>query len=199
MKLVVIADTHGAFRPLFEQHKDKIAEANLVCILGDMYRLEVQLLYDFVKVPIIAIHGNHDVEDTYSGMDIYMLHQSSVMLSNGLVVAGFEGSSKYKPSQIYGVTQDESIEECIKIPICDILVCHDGPLGYCGDIHDVAHCGLKGITDYINRVQPKILFYGHHHKNRNYKIGNTDCYNVYELGMFDIEDGKVVNYTSYNL
>lgn len=199
MKLAVIADTHGALRPLFEQHKDKIAEANLVCILGDMYRSEVQLLYDFVKVPIIAIHGNHDVEDTYSEMDIYMLHQSSVMLSNGLVVAGFEGSSKYKPSQIYGFTQGESIEECIKIPICDILVCHDGPLGYCGDIHDVAHCGLKGITDYINRVQPKILFYGHHHKNRNYKIGNTDCYNVYELGMFDIEDGKVVNYTSYNL
>ena len=199
MKLAIVADTHGAFRPLFEQHKDKIAEANLVCILGDMYRPEVQLLSDFVKVPIVAIHGNHDVEDTYSGMNIYMLHQTAAELSNGLTLAGFEGSSKYKPSQVYGFTQEESLVECNKIPICDILLCHDGPLGYCGEVNDIAHCGLQGITDYINRVKPKILFYGHHHKNRNYKIGDTDCYNVYELGIFDIEDGKVVNYTNYNL
>ena len=55
------------------------------------------------------------------------------------------------------------------------------------------------MTDYITRAKPKLVFFGHHHKNTNFKIGNTDCYNVYELGIFNIEDGKVVSYQNYNL
>lgn len=114
-------------------------------------------------------------------------------------MVGFEGSSRYKPSQIYGYTQDESVKRCSELPICDILLSHDGPRGYYGNIHEDAHCGLQGITDYITRAKPKLVFFGHHHKNTNFKIGNTDCYNVYELGIFDIEDGKVISYQNYNL
>lgn len=199
MKVAIVADTHGGFKPLFDRYKDKIAEANLVCILGDMYRGEVQLIVDFVNVPIVAIHGNHDDENTYKDLGIYMLHETVAELSNGLSIVGFEGSSRYKPSQIYGYTQDESVKKCSELPICDILISHDGPRGYCGNILEDAHCGLQGITDYIIRAKPKLVFFGHHHKNTNFKIGNTDCYNVYELGIFDIENGKVISYQNYNL
>lgn len=198
MRIAIIADTHGAFLPLFNQHKGEIATADLICILGDMYKNEVQLVADFISVPIVAIHGNHDNMDTYNNKNVYMIHKIKVELNDELTMTGFEGSSKYKITQLYGYTQEESIKECNTLPICDILISHDGHFGYCGDKRDNAHCGLKGITNYIKKAKPKLVFFGHHHKNRNFKIGHTDCYNVYELGIFDIENGKVVNYQNYN-
>lgn len=197
MRVVIITDTHGCFRQLVDKYKSQLY-GDLVLVLGDLSRADAQLVDSLFNVPILVIHGNHDIPDTYTNTNMIDLHLQLVEAGTALIT-GFQGSSKYKPLQSYGYTQDESKDECIKIPRCDILMCHDGPLGYCGDIHDDAHSGLIGIRNYIEQYKPSLVFFGHHHKNRHFQIGPTDCYNIYEIGIFDIVDNKVVSYRNYNL
>ena len=199
MKIAVIADTHGVFRELFNRYKDELAQVNIVFLLGDFYKSEIQIMNEFFKVPMIGIHGNHDDIDVFEGSKVIDVHSVLVELNNDILVTGFQGSSKYKPSQYYGYTQDEAKQAIKSLSKADILISHDGPMGYCGDKNEPAHCGLQAITDYILQYQPKIVFFGHHHKNRQFNIGPTACFNVYEIGIFDIENNAVVNYKNYNL
>ena len=62
MKVAIVADTHGGFKPLVDLYKDKIAEVNLVCILGDMYRSEVQLLVDFGTLSTVGQLASLDID-----------------------------------------------------------------------------------------------------------------------------------------
>ena len=53
------------------------------------------------------------------------------------------------------------------------------------------------VAPAIKKYKPKTLFFGHHHKNRYFKISHTDCYNIYGLGIFNIEKGKVIDWLCY--
>ena len=199
MKVAVIADTHGSFRELFNRYKDELAQVDIVFILGDCYKTEIQMMNEFFKVPMIGIHGNHDDIDVFKDSKVIDIHSVLVELDNDILVTGFQGSAKYKPSQYYGYTQNEAKQAIKSLSKADILISHDGPFGYCGNKKELAHCGLKAITDYIRKYQPKIVFFGHHHKNNHFNIGSTVCFNVYEICIFDIENNVVVNYKNYNL
>lgn len=195
MKIVVIADTHGLAQIILDNHKDLLINIDLVILLGDMYNFEIDIIVNtFKNIPIIGIHGNHDDINLFDNTNIIDIHKSKY-IQNHISFCGFQGSSKYKSSQIYGYTQEESIKEIFNMPVCDILICHDGPFGYFNNTQ--SHCGLKGIYKYIKKYKPKTLFFGHHHKNRYFKISHTDCYNIYGLGIFNIEKGKVIDWLCY--
>lgn len=195
MKIAIITDTHGIARPLLEQYQDKLVNIDIVFLLGDYYSAEIQLINSIFQVLLLGIHGNHDDINVFNNSNVINIHNTQVKLSNNITISGFQGSSKYKPTQYYGYTQKEAQQEIKDLPKSDIFISHDGPMGYCGDIRDNVHCGLKAITDYIKKNQPKLVFFGHHHKNMHFQIGNTDCYCVYELGIFDIDNQ--LNVTSY--
>lgn len=200
MKVAVIADTHGIAKAVIDKYKDKLTNINLVFILGDLYKAELLFVDDYFKdIPIIGVYGNHDDVNSFIGTRIYNANLIPIRLNTGTAITGLQGSSRYKPTQYYGYNQRESIEVASKLPKADILISHDGPFGYCGDENDDAHCGLRGINKYIEKNKPSILFYGHHHKNKHYTIDNTDCHCVYELGIFEIENNKVLSYENLNL
>lgn len=192
MKIAVFTDTHGIMTKLLELYPN--IEADLVFVLGDLYNTEAKMIDNLFKVPILGIHGNHDDERTFNETSILDIHNCLVE-ADDMTILGIQGSHRYKPTQIYGYTQQEAINIFKQLPKTNILLCHDGPYN---ENQDDAHCGLKGITEYINKNQPDIFIYGHYHKNQHYKINNTDCYCVYELVVFEIENNKVISYQNYN-
>lgn len=194
LRAVVIADTHGRFSQLIEKQRDNLRVIDMVLLLGDIYENELAQITDIFKVPIIGVYGNHDTNDTFDRFHIQNIHKS-IYTKERTVFCGFQGSLKYKDSQEFGYTQEESIKECSDLSTCGILISHDGPFGYYAN-NDV-HKGLKGIYKYIKKHKPKTVFFGHQHKNRHFMIGNTDCYNVYGIGIFNIENGRVTDWISY--
>ena len=197
MKIVVIADTHGVLNELIRRYKNQMSNADIVFVLGDITNSEAHVISSMYNVPILGVHGNHDTNDTFYDSDIIDV-DSTLYTFNNLTITGFQGSSRYKPSQIFGYDQNESLDHSTKLECANILISHDGPYGYCGDTQDDVHCGLKGINAYIKRVNPYVVFFGHHHKNNYFKINDTHCFCVYEIGIFNI-DGDSISYTNLNL
>lgn len=193
MKILVIADTHGALNNILNNCKEEL-NVDLVILLGDIYRNELLIIDElFKEIPIIGIYGNHDIENLYERTHIKNIHKQ-LYYTNNISIIGFQGSIKYKPNQLFGYTQEESIQEFKDLINCDILCCHDGPYKY-GD--NDAHIGLKGITKYIKKHKPKILLFGHHHKNNYFKLKHTECYNIYGISIFNMDKTKILNWTCY--
>ena len=194
IKILVFADLHGGLNALLDKYT--LETPDLIFILGDLCDAEAKKIDAMFKdIPKLGIHGNHDTETVFEQTqitDIFGIFAESDEFS----VTAMQGSSRYKPSQYYGYTQDESIEACKKLRKASIFLSHDGPYD---KNKDDAHCGLQGIDWYIKNNQPDIFMYGHHHKNQHYQIGNTDCYCVYEIALFTIENNKVIDVKNFNL
>jgi Icc-related predicted phosphoesterase len=99
-------------------------------------------------------------------------------------LTGMSGSSRYKQDKSYPmVTQEESLEIFEKMEKADVLISHDSAF----NIHSKEKNkeGLKGITEYINKHQPKLHMYGHHHQFHSYKIKDTLCICNFRLGIIE--------------
>lgn len=183
MKIVAIADTHGAISQWMDTCKDDILDADCVVVLGDICDYELKAIDSLFDVPIFGVYGNHDVPGAFDDTKIINVHKNPQTIFNRSII-GFQGSVKYKQSQIFGYTQEESVHECLDMSKCSILIAHDAPFGY--GAKDNAHLGLKGLYEYVCKRQPDIMLFGHHHKNRYFRIKNTDCYNIYGIRILNI-------------
>ena len=208
MKIAVYADTHGIAKAILNEYKTKtgysiektdVEPIDLVCLLGDHSEYDVELISQhYLGTPIIGVYGNHDIRDLYLGTNVANIHKQ-LYKHNNVSFTGFQGSHRYKQSQIYGYTQKEVLNEFWDLPKADILLCHDGPYGEYYRFVDDAHCGLKGFNKYIKYNKPKIMLFGHHHDNLHFQVYNTDCYCIYGCGILTINDYKVTDIKHYNI
>ena len=67
-------------------------------------------------------------------------------------------------------THEESIDLANKMESADILVYHDK--SFITDNHNMAHDGLKGVTEYIYKHNIALHIHGHLHENyaENYYV-----------------------------
>jgi Icc-related predicted phosphoesterase len=66
------------------------------------------------------------------------------------------------------------------IPDCDIIVSHGPPFGY-GDYspYEQQQCGSQAFVDAIDRIQPKLVVFGHIHEGSGkYERGQTTLINA---------------------
>ena len=137
----------------------------------------------------VGIYGNHDVYETLNGV-ICFDHK---LLGSKFTYTGFNGSHKYKPTQIFGYNQMDSIQQSTSLPRADVLFSHDGPFNR---EQDDAHCGLKGIDKYIQDNKPKTVIHGHLHKPNHYTykyfLSSAEVYCVYQLAVVDFNDDGTV-------
>lgn len=194
MNFLVITDTHGIFNAVYNRYKDQIGDVDVVVLLGDHSNTDYRQIEAYFEGKLIFyVNGNHD--SPYDSPCGICLHKQ--VAGPYPRFAGLSGSHKYKPSQYYGYEQNESVQVAKEIPQADILFAHDGPKGY-GLVEDGAHEGLKGILWYIKHHKPKTVIYGHHHKTNHYFIGDTKCFCVYQLALFNIDNnGKVLNVKTF--
>lgn len=178
IKILVIADTHRSLRDEQEKIIDKVREiSDVVITLGDV-PFE-GLLY--IK-PDYGVLGNHD---SFGLLGTWDIHEKVVEV-NGVTLAGFQGSSRYKDGNFPMYSQKESLD--LVIPKADILVSHDCLYH---NILDDAHTGLKGITQYLDKYKPFLHIHGHHHKQEVYRYEETTVVSIYKCSLIEVINDTV--------
>lgn len=130
-------------------------------ILGDLSGRDLKRVKESVTCPIYGIVGNHNGYDELIYHGIEDIH-NKVINVNGISIAGWRGSIKYKDVDYPSFTDDESKQFAKMLPYADILISHDSPKYFHGK--DFAHSGLFGISEYLKEKRIPLNLHGHHHE-----------------------------------
>jgi uncharacterized protein len=132
---------------------------DLVLCLGDLDHHALEPL-GRARVPKLGVHGNHDDGGEFTGLGIQDVHLRRVDVE-GICVGGFSGSVRYRDGLRYGWTQRRASRALRRFGAVDVLIAHSPPAGVNDDPDDLAHAGLEGLRDYVEREQPALVLHGH--------------------------------------
>lgn len=179
MKILCFADLHHRSSNYFKCLSDiSNKDFDIVISLGDNSYYDFLEIKNYINKNIYGILGNHDSFRTLEESEIINIHKKSILIKS-FNISGYQGSCKYKKGYFPSSTQEESIEILNKMPKSDILISHEGPYLLYGN--ELSHCGLQGITNYINKNKPLLNIHGHYHKNIKTEINNTTVVSVYGI------------------
>jgi Icc-related predicted phosphoesterase len=163
--------------------KDRFNDVDLVISCGDLPYYYLEFITDALRKPVYYVRGNHanKVEYTSSGpktepMGCINLHRHTVNLS-GLLMAGFEGSVRYKPGPFMYTQRQMWTYVFQMVPrlllnrvrygrYLDILVTHAPPFEV-QDRNDLPHQGFQAFRWFLKVFQPALHFHGHIHLYAN--------------------------------
>lgn len=159
-------------------------DIDLVIGCGDLPYYYLEFLISALDVPLYFVRGNHDQGPQYTA-DGRTLHdvQGGVDLHGrtanckGILLAGLEGSIRYRPYATLMYTEAEMRRHVIGMMprlywnrvrhgrYLDILVTHSPPFQI-HDRPDIAHTGFKIFRNFISWFKPNYLLHGHIHVYR---------------------------------
>lgn len=151
---------------------------------GDLPYYYLEYLVSALDVPLYYVRGNHDAvkEYTPSGEAITgpggcIDLDDRVIEARGLIIAGLEGSIRYKPNVPFQYTDRQMWLKVFKlIPLLlynrqtkgralDVVIAHSPPL----NIHngaDHVHRGFASFLWLMRVFKPRYFIHGHHHVYR---------------------------------
>jgi uncharacterized protein len=132
---------------------------DLVLCLGDLSRRDLEPL-ERARVPKLGVHGNHDDGGEFEAFGIEDVHLRRVDVA-GLAFGGFSGSHEYHHARRFTWSQRKASRRLRRFEHVDVMLAHSPPLGINDDPDDVAHVGLAGLRDYIERERPAMFLHGH--------------------------------------
>lgn len=172
------------------QIRNKYHHIDFVIACGDLPYYYQEFIISSLDVPLFFVRGNHDPEVEYGeggertyphgGVD---LHRNSIY-HEGILIAGIEGSIRYKNEGRFQYTQGEMWANVIGLlpklfvnwirygRFLDIFVTHAPPWGI-HDRSDWVHQGIKAFRWLIKTFQPKYHFHGHIHVYRPDAVRET--------------------------
>jgi Icc-related predicted phosphoesterase len=188
----------------------KFPDIDLIIGCGDLPFYYLEFLVSALDSSLVYVLGNHDGGPQYTaggkvltnaqgGTDIH----KRVINQGGLLVAGLEGSMRYRPNARLMYSESEMLWNVLTMiphlmwnrwrhgrPL-DILVTHSPPFQI-HDGQDLAHTGFKVFRSLMKWFRPKYLLHGHMHVYRNdvpkvsdfhqTKVINVYPYRVFEYG-----------------
>jgi len=188
----------------------RVGEVNLILSCGDLPYYYLEYLLTTLNAPLYYVHGNHDTEVEYTpggealtgpggGFDL----DGRVMEVNGLIMAGLQGSIRYKPEGRFQHTQFEMWLKVLRMTprliynqifrgrALDVLITHAPPL----NIHngnDHVHQGFASFLWLMRKFKPRYLIHGHHHVYRHTEQTVTRYYgtivnNVYPYKILNLD------------
>jgi Icc-related predicted phosphoesterase len=188
--------------------RQKYPDIDLIIGCGDLPYYYLEFLVSGLDAPLLYVHGNHDGGPQYvagggvlkkaqGGTDIH----GRVMKQGGLLIAGLEGSMRYRSNAPFMYTEGEMAWNALNLVpqlmwnrwrygrALDILVTHSPPFGI-HDGKDIAHTGFNIFRSLMKWFKPKYLLHGHMHVYRNDIPSVTDFYqtkviNVYPYRIFE--------------
>ena len=178
MQLLTISDK--VFDFLYSPEcKDRFGDIDIAISCGDLPYYYVEYILTSLNVPMFYVRGNHAnlIEYSASGdrtgpQGALNLHRHAAE-SKGLLLAGVEGSIRYRPGP-FQYSQGEMWGHVISlIPhllwnkvlhgrFLDIFVSHAPPFGI-HDKKDPAHVGVKAFVWLLQVFKPRYHFHGHIH------------------------------------
>ena len=159
--------------------KERFADVDMVLGCGDLPYYYLEYLLDQLGKPVYFVRGNHAATVEYSqGAErkgpwgAIDLHRKVVKFE-GLLMAGFEGSVRYRQGP-FMYTQSEMWSMVLSMAprltanavrhgrALDLLATHAAPWGI-QDQHDPAHQGFKAFRWLLSVFKPRYHFHGHIH------------------------------------
>jgi Icc-related predicted phosphoesterase len=175
------------------QVKVKFGHVDFVIACGDLPYYYQEFIISMLDLPFFFVRGNHDPvieisdkkcrEHPWGAVD---LHQR-VIHHEGVLLAGVEGSIRYKNEGKFQYTQSQMWNHVLRlVPMflmnrivhgrfLDIFVTHAPPWKI-HDQEDLPHQGIKAFRWLLGVFKPRYHFHGHTHVYRP----DTDIRTVFE-------------------
>ncbi len=170
--------------------QEKYSHIDLIIACGDLPYYYQEYVISLLNRPFFFVRGNHDPAVEYGegcnrtyphgGVDLHR----RVVCCQGLLLAGIEGSERYKRNGQFQYTQSEMWGNVFSLVpglfynrmrygrFLDVFVTHASPWGI-HDKPDRAHRGIKAFRWLLNVFQPRYHFHGHIHVYRPDTITET--------------------------
>ncbi len=191
--------------------KQQFPDIDLLIGCGDLPYYYLDFLVSAMDVPMVYVLGNHDQGPQYTadggiikgvrgGQNI---HARTIHYENKLLIAGLEGSMRYRSQAPLMYTDTEMRQQIARLVprlllnrqrygrYLDILVTHSPPLGV-HDRSDIAHTGFKSFHTFLKLFKPRYLLHGHIHiyrqnETRITQVEETSVINVYPYRILDFD------------
>ena len=155
------------------------ADVDLVLGCGDLPAYYLEYVVTLLNVPLYYVMGNHgceldhDTEVEAVRPDGCLDIDGRAVEYGGLLIAGLEGSMRYKPGP-YQYTEDEMRHKVLSLSVrllrnkltkgrwLDLLITHAPPFGI-HDSSDDCHTGFRAFLWLMGRLRPRYLIHGHSH------------------------------------
>jgi Icc-related predicted phosphoesterase len=210
MKILGISDNE--VKILYSpQITERFSKIDLILSCGDLPFFYLDYIISMLNKPFFFVHGNH-----YYGAEPSAAHGEQslwvqtnihrrVVESNGLLIAGIEGSVRYNLGP-YQYTQEEMWSHVFHLVpqllvnktksnrYLDIFISHSPPWGI-HDKDDVPHQGIKAFR-WLDRIfKPRLHLHGHIHlysqdEPRETRVNKTRVLNVYTYRTIDLIEPK---------
>ena len=180
--------------------RKRFSNVDLIIGCGDLPYYYQEYVISSLDVPLFFVRGNHDKITEYSvsgqrteprgGIDLHRRNENY----QGLLLAGIEGSVRYRPGP-FQYTQSEMWRNVFAlIPgffrnkimhgrFLDIFVTHAPPKGI-HDAEDLTHNGINAFRWLIEVFQPAYHFHGHIHIYRPDEVTETLYKNTLVINTF---------------
>jgi uncharacterized protein len=181
VKILLLSDVIVSFI-YSQQVKRRFSDVDLLIGCGDLAYYYLEYVYTVLDIPCFFVRGNHDkiVEYAQEGQrtapaGAINLHRK-VINHSGLLLAGVEGSLRYRPgpfqysqSQMWGhvfhLVPGVLLNRLRYGRFLDVFVTHSPPAGI-HDMSDFAHQGIKAFRWFLRVFKPSYHFHGHVHLYR---------------------------------
>lgn len=180
---------------------------------GDLPYYYLEYIVSVLNRPFYYVHGNHDRPEYRSNKSVIKEPLGGVNLhrrlyrSEGLLMAGLEGSHRYNANQHYQYTQGEMWGHVLSLAptlllnrliygrYLDLLVTHSPPCGI-HDAPDRPHMGFRAFLALMRWFKPRYLLHGHQHVYNNLattqtRYYHTDVINVYPFKVLELDFSPV--------
>jgi Icc-related predicted phosphoesterase len=208
MKILSVSDVelNVIYSP---QILDRFGQVDFVISCGDLPYYYLEYMISMLNKPLYFIRGNHAQAIEYASkwesqfpLGGCNLHHKTARTSDGLLLAGVEGSLRYNTGP-YQYTQNQMWMHVFRlIPklfinrirygrFLDVFITHAPPWKI-HDAEDLPHQGIKAFRWFDRVFQPAYHLHGHVHLYRQDAIkltflGNTKILNTYGYQVTDLQ------------
>ena len=186
--------------------RERFGDVGVVLSCGDLPYSYLEYIVSMLNVPCFFVHGNHDRDEhlasgcTLTRPDGWGNLDGRVTAAKGVLLAGLEGSFRYKPRSPYQYTEAELSSKIWRMTpallinrvrygrYLDILITHAPPFGI-HDASDLPHRGFKALLGFMARFRPRYLLHGHKHvygpREHQARYLDTEVINVYPFSVIE--------------
>lgn len=191
------------------QVRRRFADIDLIVGCGDLAYYYLEYVLNSLDVPLFFVRGNHDKVVEYSsegqrtaphgGIDLHR----RVYRQKGLLLAGVEGSVRYRPGPfqhsqmdmwwyVFSLTPSLLVNRMRYGRYLDILLTHAPPTNIQHDRDDLPHQGIHAFSWLVKIFQPAYHFHGHVHLYRpdeifSTRVGQTQVINTFGFRETSLE------------
>ena len=194
---------------LYSEHVHQVVgRVDLLISCGDVPPYYLDFLASTLNVPFYYVLGNHPLGALAPGPKKRPLPPEAnlhrrVVLHRGLILAGLEGSRRYRPHAPLQYTEEEMMLHCLALVphllwhrlvhgrYLDVLVTH-APPRHIHDAEDLAHQGFVCFRWFMRVFRPRYLIHGHMHVYRRdtptvTQYADTTVINTYPYRVLTLE------------